>query len=42
MAPSPPFLVGIAGGSGSGKSALAAALVRTLAPAVVGRLAQDA
>jgi uridine kinase len=42
MVPSPPFLVGIAGGSGSGKSALAAALADVLAPAVVGRLAQDA
>jgi uridine kinase len=41
MAQPGPFLVGIAGGSGSGKTALAAALADTLAPFVVGRLAQD-
>ena len=37
-----PFLVGIAGGSGSGKTALAAAVSDALRPAVAGRLAQDA
>lgn len=37
-----PFLVGIAGGSGSGKTALSAALCDALRPATVGRLAQDA
>jgi uridine kinase len=41
MALDPPFLVGIAGGSGSGKTALAAALCDALRPAVVGRLSQD-
>jgi uridine kinase len=42
MALDGPFLVGIAGGSGSGKTALAAALADALRPAVVDRLAQDA
>lgn len=42
MALDPPFLVGIAGGSGSGKTALAAALCDALRPALVGRLSQDA
>jgi uridine kinase len=37
-----PFLVAIAGGSGSGKTALAGALAGALAPAAVDRLAQDA
>ena len=37
-----PFFVGIAGGSGSGKTALAAAVCDALRPAVTGRLAQDA
>jgi len=37
-----PFLVGIAGGSGSGKTALAEALCHGLRPALVARLAQDA
>ena len=37
-----PFLVGIAGGSGSGKSALAAVLRDGLGPARVASLAQDA
>jgi uridine kinase len=37
-----PFLVGIAGGSGSGKTALVAAVCDALRPAVAGRLAQDA
>jgi uridine kinase len=42
MAPDGPFLVGIAGGSGSGKTALATALGDALGPIVVERLAQDA
>jgi uridine kinase len=42
MVPHRPFLVGIAGGSGSGKTALAAALRDGLRPAVVAPLAQDA
>jgi uridine kinase len=42
MALDGPFLVGIAGGSGSGKTALAAAVCEALRPAVVSRLAQDA
>ena len=42
MAPPGPFLVGIAGGSGSGKTALAEALCHDLRPAAVARLAQDA
>ena len=42
MAPHAPFVVGIAGGSGSGKTALADALTDALHPARVGRLAQDA
>lgn len=37
-----PFLVAIAGGSGSGKTALAAAIADVLGPAVVDRLALDA
>jgi uridine kinase len=37
-----PLLVGIAGGSGSGKSSLAEALVRTLGAAQVSRLSHDA
>jgi uridine kinase len=37
-----PYLVGIAGGSGSGKTALAGALAAVLGPARVTRLAQDA
>jgi uridine kinase len=37
-----PLLVGIAGGSGSGKSSLAAALVTTLGPGQAARLAHDA
>jgi uridine kinase len=42
MAGSGPFVVGIAGGSGSGKTALAAALGEALHPARVERLGQDA
>lgn len=42
MALDGPLLVGIAGGSGSGKTALVAAVSEVLRPAVVGRLAQDA
>ena len=42
MAALGPFLVGIAGGSGSGKTALADTLANLLRPARVGRLAQDA
>jgi uridine kinase len=42
MAPDGPFLVGLAGGSGSGKTALTAALGDALRPTVVERLAQDA
>lgn len=42
MGPERPFLVAIAGGSGTGKTALAAAIADALRPAVVGRLAQDA
>jgi len=42
MAPHGPFLVGIAGGSGSGKTVLADALREGLRPAVVAPLAQDA
>jgi uridine kinase len=37
-----PLLVGIAGGSGSGKSSLAGALASTLGAAAVSRLSQDA
>jgi len=37
-----PFVVGIAGGSGSGKTALAEALGEGLRPARVAALAQDA
>lgn len=37
-----PFLVGLAGGSGSGKSSLAAAVQAVLGPARVARLAHDA
>jgi uridine kinase len=37
-----PYLVGIAGGSGAGKSALAAAITALLGPARVARLAHDA
>lgn len=37
-----PLLVGIAGGSGSGKSSLAGTLVTTLGPAQAARLAHDA
>ena len=42
MALDRPFFVGLAGGSGSGKTALAAAVADALRPAVVARLAQDA
>lgn len=42
MVPLRPFVVGIAGGSGSGKTALADAVADALRPARVGRLAQDA
>ena len=42
MARPGPFVVGIAGGSGSGKTVLADALGKALRPAVVARLAQDA
>src|SRR5262245_22459086 len=42
MAFSPPFLVGIAGGSGSGKTSLALVLGHALRPAIVARIAQDA
>jgi uridine kinase len=42
MAPRVPFLVGIAGGSGSGKTALAGALCEGLRPALAAPLAQDA
>ena len=38
----PPFTVGIAGGSGSGKSALSRALAGALGPARVGTLSYDA
>jgi uridine kinase len=37
-----PFVVGIAGGSGAGKTALAAAIARALGPARTARLAHDA
>lgn len=40
--PASPFLVGIAGGSGSGKTSLAAAVASALEPARVARLAHDA
>lgn len=42
MALDRPFLVAIAGGSGSGKTALTAAIADALAPAAVDWLAQDA
>jgi uridine kinase len=42
MAPDGPFVVGIAGGSGSGKTALAGALTDALRPATVVRLPLDA
>jgi uridine kinase len=42
MAPRVPFLVGIAGGSGSGKTALAQALRDGLRPALAAPLTQDA
>jgi uridine kinase len=42
MAAPEPFVVGIAGGSGSGKTALAGALAEALHPLSVARLAQDA
>jgi uridine kinase len=42
MALDRPFLVGLAGGSGSGKTALAAAVAEALHPIAVARLAQDA
>ena len=42
MVPQAPFLVGLAGGSGSGKTALADALRHGLRPARVAPLAQDA
>lgn len=40
--PRPPFVVGIAGGSGSGKSTIAAALAASLGPAKVAVVEQDA
>src|SRR5688572_24901398 len=42
MAPGGPYLVGIAGGSGSGKTALAAAVVDALRPTEATRLPLDA
>jgi uridine kinase len=42
MAPGHPYLVGIAGGSGSGKTALAAAIVDALRPTPAARLSLDA
>ncbi len=42
MAARPPYLVGIAGGSGSGKTALSAAIVEALRPTTASRLPLDA
>jgi uridine kinase len=42
MTPDRPYLVGIAGGSGSGKTALAAAVVDALRPTTAARLPLDA
>ncbi len=42
VGPRPPFVVGIAGGSGSGKSTIAAALATSLGPAKVAVVEQDA